>query len=413
MMTASPDDKAKFCRFCGEQRFNIKVVTEAFLAYIGKRSLMRKTDLTKMCQHLRYLNSRKDGLTRQALHRLTKEIHHIFCEALQLQLAAGDHHSQGLTLEYFPIFLAMVALPRKINVQDLVTFLMEEIQGTVHKESKENTEAMGAERAERERLGAVFALLDMGSGSGCPKCGGGKVASDKCCRKCGHKYEEDGNTTAPNMSGFAAMFGGLGHGGKKDEHFEEVVSLARQYEMPVDVVHVKRIEFGEYDIHNAGTLTYSEFLEALRGRCGIAANEPLPEHLQTSKLLKDDEDASCQVTFEEFLFWSCLTEYSEAMLVTNPQERHIRQLARDHKLPLFDVEHIKDVFDSVNVSKTGIIDEDEFRLTLITLMRIENPNNISSKMVHRLWREVNCHMTPHITFDEFLLWYFKSFDTTC
>merc|ERR1712176_221660 len=272
---------------------------------------------------------------------------------------------------------------------------MEEIQGTVHKESKVNTEAMGAEKAERERVGAVFSLLDMGGGIGCPKCGGAKVASEKSCRKCGHKYEEEGNTTAPNMSGFAAMFGNLGHGGKKDEHFEEVVSLARQYDIPVDVVHMKRIEFGEYDTNKAGTLTYSEFLEALRGQCGIAANEPLPEHLQTSKLIKD-ENASGQVTFEDFLFWSCLTEYSETMLVTDPQERHLRQLARDHNLPLPEVEHIKDVFDTVNVSKNGIIDEDEFRLVLIDLMRIENPNNVSSKTVHRLWREVNCNMTPQI-----------------
>jgi len=404
------DDKAKYCRLCGEARIDNKTLAEAFLAYIGKRSILRKTDLTKMAQHLRYLNHAEDGLTRQALHRVTKEAQGAFEYALALQLKEGNPHTQGLTLEYFPIFLDQISSPRKMSLQDLIVFLMEEIRGEVHKESKEGEndtsgfEAMAQFRAMRN------AVLDQ-----CSKCGTSKTAGEKFCRKCGHSNTEEdaskpGNTRpSAQETPFAAAApkkpGAQNHG---EATADQVFSLARRYDMSVDDVRRKVIDFQEYDLHNTGFLTYAEFLDALRRHCNMDANDSIPEHLLSS-MRKTKLNAS--LGFEEFLLWSALTEYSEEMLVTDPGERHIRQIARENQFSLTDIEGMKSIFESFDPQRTGRIHEEQFKLLLIEYWNM-NHKTICKRKMQTYWREVDRNMCGTISFDDFVFWYFRSFPSS-
>lgn len=215
------------------------------------------------------------------------------------------------------------------------------------------------------------------------------------------------------MSGFMSF---VKHGGRRrassEDGFELVTNLAKQYNMSIEDVRRKRQEFLECDSSNNGVLTHAEFIEALRKRCNVPADEPIPEDLLNSKLSKALSKADGKgLNFEEFLLWSSNTEYAEAMLVTDPEERHLRQLARENGIRLPDVERIKANFEAFDTDRSGLIDEEEFRQILLKLMRIKNPADISAQKFRRYWREVDCDLSGSVNFDEFLLWYINFFDT--
>lgn len=191
--------------------------------------------------------------------------------------------------------------------------------------------------------------------------------------------------------------------------FEEVVKLAKDHHIPIEEVRKKKEEFESYDTGGAGELSLGDLRYAVRDKCNIPANEPLPEHLMLRQWAHADTDGSGTLNFKEFLLWSLNTAYSEEMMVTDPLERQLRAVARNLRVPITDVERVKAIFDKFDLDGSDSIDEDEFNKALFILMEVTNPSELPENKLKRYWRDADVSGNGEINFEEFLLWYLRSF----
>merc|ERR1712054_85155 len=120
---------------------------------------------------------------------------------------------------------------------------------------------------------------------------------------------------------------------------EAPVMLEKRYNIPVLEAREISREFREHDLDNSGHISRDEFHKIIRERTNLPEDEEIPEHL-----VKPVRKFQPQVTFEEFLKWSALTAWTEEMMQPCPNERHIRQLAREQEMTLPDVEKVKELF---------------------------------------------------------------------
>jgi len=192
-------------------------------------------------------------------------------------------------------------------------------------------------------------------------------------------------------------------------NFEMCIYLARKHNLHIHDVRRKLEEFAELDLNGDKELSFQEFEDAIRKRCNLPEDEPIPEHLVQRQFQELDCDGDGSINVEEFLLWSTNHAFTEEMLVTDPKERQFRQLARDHGFCLPDVEKVKTVFDKFDQDGSGYIDEDEFRQALIQLWGVKDSSDLSKTKMRQYWVEVDADASGQIAFAEFVTWYLNVF----
>jgi len=192
----------------------------------------------------------------------------------------------------------------------------------------------------------------------------------------------------------------------KSLSFEECVGLGRKHRMKLDSVRQLMEEFLRLDNSNDGTLSMDEFKQAIRDRCNIPAHKQLPAHLMDSSFDEADTDNDGMVSFEEFLVWSSNHAFSEELVVSDPQERYLRSLARKHHFGLIEVERCHKMFKQHDTNKTGYIEESEFRLIVAALWGCD-VNDISAKRLRQFWLEADASKADRLIFEDFLTWFIK------
>lgn len=198
---------------------------------------------------------------------------------------------------------------------------------------------------------------------------------------------------------------------KRNSEFRLLVNLSRKYHLRLDELKEALEKFRTLDSDASGEISLDEFKNLIRHLCNVPQEEyeEIPYYLMNSLRSSMDRDDSGTVSFEEFVLWNLSCAYSEEMMVSDPHDRHLRQLARERGLLIPDVEKIKNVFDSVDTDGSGKIEEIEFRSMLYKLMNAKSEADVSEKRLHRYWRELDADGDGAIGFDEFLGWYCKSF----
>jgi len=191
--------------------------------------------------------------------------------------------------------------------------------------------------------------------------------------------------------------------------FRYLVYLSRKYHMPLEELKDARDIFQTFDrgCDGSGEIPHEQLKLAMREFCNLPEDLPVPWHLMKA-VIAQDTDHSGTMCFEEFLLWYMTTAYTEEMMVSSIDERRIRQLARERKMLLLDVERIKKVFDHFDEDGSGEIEQVEFREILCSLMNIKNQADVSEQRLLRYWRELDSDLSGAVTFDEFLDWYVKS-----
>lgn len=183
--------------------------------------------------------------------------------------------------------------------------------------------------------------------------------------------------------------------------------MARKHKLPLEEVRMRRNEFQSYSLNEDGQIPRLEFRDVVRRYCGIEPGGDIPAHLMRQT---HAESSEAGVSFEEFLLWTVVTAWLPERLVSDPEERRLRQIARDNGMCITDVERIKDIFDKFDINHSGIIEEREFRNLVLTLMNVKNPSDVSAKRLHRYWCEVDGDHNGTIGFEEFLQWYVNLFE---
>jgi len=217
----------------------------------------------------------------------------------------------------------------------------------------------------------------------------------------------------PQQSGLALE---ITSAGDKAE-IRSLIVLAKKYNLPVNDVREMKREFAELDKEGSGEISWADFQSLVRKRGNLPADKAIPAHLlqgmadrqPKSMMGEDGKDAFQDVGFEEYLRWTIQVAWSEEMLMPCPEERTIRQLARDQGMLLPDVERVKQLFDTFDTDGSGEIEEEEFRHILYKMLNVRDVSDVPIKRLERYWREVDLDGSGCIGFNEFLIWYKTSF----
>lgn len=198
-------------------------------------------------------------------------------------------------------------------------------------------------------------------------------------------------------------------GEARGDDFEFLVALSKTHRSPVEEVRLIWEEFKELDADHSGEISLVEFQAVVRRRCNIPEGECVPAHLCRLPSRPGGSDAT-SVGFEEYLAWHLQVAYAEEFMVTDPQERFMRNLSRKHSLCITDVERIRKVFGRFDEDRSGTIDHSEFKKAILVILGVKNPSDVSAKKLERYWHEADSNRNGEIDFEEFLLWYLRSFD---
>jgi hypothetical protein len=188
--------------------------------------------------------------------------------------------------------------------------------------------------------------------------------------------------------------------------FDNVVNLARKHNLRVDEVKRKWEQFHMFDSDGDVVLSMQEFQKVVRTLCGIPEPDPIPPHLFNACWAAGDVDQDGQINFEEFLLWSNGVQYTEEMMVPDPEERMMRKVARENGIDLVDVERLKGPFDRHDTDKMGVSDQ-QFHGLVCDLLNT-NAQDFSDHRMRRHWREVNPR-GGRLLFPDFAVWWCFTF----
>jgi len=408
-----PDSDAKYCFGCGSRRLETAQLENAFQLIVGMRSVMRKTDLTKFARQLKGAFDKAAMGKGQSIRQIFVGSQTAFDATLEEQLKQGVRCSQGIIFEHFHDFLSTAARSLDLTLCSLLQGLQVNAEGQ-RPEDEESGAAGGSNLPEIRRAlktsstktGSLFAS------ESCENCGSKYISNAKFCRECGEK-QTDAHFLDPNA--FHAFEGTRMRLSNKatssilaDSDFDQVVRLAKKLHVPIEDIRQKQQDFLALDKDRSGHLSISEFKEAVRQQCNLPAGFDLPSHLVDANWEKATEATKGHLDFEAFVQWSYNTEFSEEVMVTNPQERHLRQLARTHGLASLDVDHIKEIFDRFDEQKNGWLCQGDFRRAMYALLCANKADEIPQSVIQRCWREIDTDGSGTITFDEFLSWFVTS-----
>merc|ERR1712107_8611 len=96
-------------------------------------------------------------------------------------------------------------------------------------------------------------------------------------------------------------------------------------------------------------------------------------------------------------------------VITDPAEIRLRQLAKVYGIPITDVENVWKEYVKFDGDKSGQIEKGEFQRLVCVLLRAKEDFEIPAARLDRLWIEADSDGGGTLSFEEFLLWYMKSF----
>jgi len=254
-------------------------------------------------------------------------------------------------------------------------------------------------------------LLHNTTENACPFCGSKVITDSNYCYCCGRKQPPRETRSLEDFhifEGTRASLLGRAQETIRDGDFAELVRLAQCHHIPLGDVRRFWKEFQEYDVNKDKRLQREEFTDAIRTRCNIPRDDEVPRELIRDQWFKQTAEDGEFVDFEAFLLWSFGTEYVEELIVPDPSERHLRQLASKHSMQPNDVERIKRVFDQYDVAQKGFLEEREFMQTVLHLVRAQRGVSVNHATLERFWQESKNRFEKSISFDAFLGWFLKA-----
>lgn len=192
------------------------------------------------------------------------------------------------------------------------------------------------------------------------------------------------------------------------QDFDLCFKVASKHGFKVDVVRSRLKDFRQLDKNGDGTLTVDELKDFMSARCEMPQGEGPPEYLMKGlqKWLKDDETAD----FETFFLWSTQYAYSEEVVVTDPKDRYVRQLARDLDVCLLDVEKVAGAFKNADELSQGALNETQF-MKMIRNLKLQHGSEVLN--LRRCWMEIsNAGLSHEVRLEDVLGWYFTVFTRT-
>mmetsp|Transcript_130639 Transcript_130639/g.377890 ORF Transcript_130639/g.377890 Transcript_130639/m.377890 type:complete len:564 (-) Transcript_130639:95-1786(-) len=163
-----------------------------------------------------------------------------------------------------------------------------------------------------------------------------------------------------------------------------------------------------FDILTEGELTPKSFAKVLCMMAGVEKVEMLPEGMLSTSFSAADTDDTNNLDFLEFATWYARHGFSENLLLSGAQRR-IREIARNHELPIAEVEEYKKAFDHFDEDGSGQIEYDEFVDLLNAMIGVPKHLELPASRVRQFWTETLSEKGGAVGFEDFLLFYTRYF----
>lgn len=150
------------------------------------------------------------------------------------------------------------------------------------------------------------------------------------------------------------------------------------------------------------TLPLEHFRTWLCQHCGLDPEKTVPGHLLESDWPKDSEDV--ELTEEDFVSWYNNKQWSEEIMVPDPQERQLRRFCKKQGFKITEVERVKAAFDKADKDGSGALDHYEFQQVYCQLEGID-VSQVNETKFRILWQEVDEDFSGSIDLMEFAKWY--------
>jgi hypothetical protein len=377
---------------------------------VGKRALLRKLDLPKVVRLLGTLLEALSG-TAPRIRGIVGVVQHAFEEVLQAQISEGEKSTQGIAGNYFLEFLLKVARGLDLAPRSLLFGLLEqdkdEVERAWNRPFMSDVEVF-ADRGKSKDQNRRVSKQHTSMANSCQKCGSKFLTAANFCHDCGAEqmlHERGIPSTFKMFRGTQALFK---ESGMPETEFEGMTLVANNFSLPISEIWKHKQDFEALDVDLNGSVSLEEFAKGVRDRCNIPYDKPIPKELLDMNWF----DTQGNINFEKYLGWALRVENTEHMLVTDPEERLLRRLSRDHKLSPPEVDRAKRVFDDSCLDGESVLREPGFRALMAKLLQADE-KDIPNDTFRRCWTELVRGNPAHgIEFGTFLGWYVKSADFT-
>merc|ERR1711937_614958 len=103
-----------------------------------------------------------------------------------------------------------------------------------------------------------------------------------------------------------------------------------------------------------------------------------------------------------------VTQFCEAS-VLSAEDRAFRDFARSKNIDLVSAEEIKFQFEKFDEDNSGMIEYEEFRQVVKSLLQAKSVNDIPDNRVRHFWNEVDADSSGTVSLEEFVLWFHQLF----
>jgi len=400
---------AKYCLSCGGLRVDHQPFCELFETVANCRVTMRKGDLTffnlKMNDLLQNLKQLKKKSARRQMMDTTKA----FNETLACQVEGGCKYTQGITREFFVEFMWRVAKGSELTCRGL-------LEGLLGRAFVDNDPGMDVHESKGNGL-SLLQRINTAKGA-CPHCGCHLISNSNFCCNCGQeqiwrKIKEP--VSFQIFKGTKDSFLGLSKNSDSigEKEFAELVRLSHSLHVPLDDVRKYWKDFLSLGVNKDNLLPRERFVACVHARCNLPRDAPVPMELLRDEWFKRTPEHGEHVDFEAFLEWSLGTEYVEELIVSDPRERHLRQLARECNLLPNEVDMLKRIFDKYDKNNRGFLEEATFAQAAQQLAREHHNVALGMCSLKTIWADLVFKAGDRIDLETFLNWYTTAFDRRC
>jgi len=393
--TLFADAAVAFCLACGEPRVDA-LLNELFDMFTMSHTTMRHAMLPKLHKEVEQLRQKMPHMKEKSTRKQLMDTNTAYNETLTLRMDSGCKYNQGVTREFFAVFLKLVA--KSLDVT-FYSFLI----GMANQQASQETSFTWSSSFQAQRSTKHMSC----------HCGGDMVtASTNCCCSCGQKQLRQEKKNSDSRLAFSRVgdtLSGAGGAAVKmgTKEWVELMRLSQAHHIPFSEAQKFWNDFQDYDRNKDKILQRNEFEAAVRDRCNLPQDTEVSNTLFMDQWFKTSPQGDEFVDLEAFLIWSIGTDCMEERAVPDPKERRLRHLASEFKLSSHKLDRIKATFDKFDVDNKGVLDERGFIHTVLHILDSQSHEAFCESIVKRWWKEVNFKAEGSVDFETFLAWYLQ------
>eukprot|EP00930_Biecheleria_cincta_P067900 TRINITY_DN5486_c0_g1_i1.p1 TRINITY_DN5486_c0_g1~~TRINITY_DN5486_c0_g1_i1.p1 ORF type:complete len:525 (-),score=81.57 TRINITY_DN5486_c0_g1_i1:152-1726(-) len=159
-----------------------------------------------------------------------------------------------------------------------------------------------------------------------------------------------------------------------------------------------------------GSLHISRFQDILCSMCNVSVIEELPPEFVEEARRTADRNRGGDIDVKEFAVWYYAYSFSEEVTLT-PEEKQTRLVGKKLGLLCQDVDRYKQYFDKYDTERAGEIAFDQFAALVTGLLKVPAGHELPPDRLMSMWRSTDVDGDGVVDFEEFCVFYKKTFDS--